>query len=75
MDWQLCLKPASVSPQDLCELNVNAVLLCDVMQKHRKNGWMVAKIRKNKGEGKQGGGRKMERETHDNTMRDYICSP
>ncbi len=26
MDWQLCLKPASVRPQDLCELNVNAAL-------------------------------------------------
>lgn len=31
------------------------------MQKHRENGWMVAR----KGEGKQGGGKKMERQTQE----------
>lgn len=35
MDWQLCLKPASARPQDLCELNLNAALavLCKSIER------------------------------------------
>lgn len=41
MDWQLCSKPVSVRPQDLCELNVNAVLVMLCKSIERMDGWMI----------------------------------
>ena len=61
MDWQLCLKPALVRPQDLCELNVNAALKMLCKSKERMDGrW---REREKKGAGKQGGGRAIESQT------------
>lgn len=62
MDWQLCLKPASVRPQDLCELNVNAALLC--ISIGRMDG--CHREREKKGEWKQGVERTMARQKKHN---------
>lgn len=64
MDWQLCLKPASIRPQDLCELNVNAALkmLCKSIE--RTDGWLRESDKK--GEGKQGVKRTMEGQKNHN---------
>jgi len=60
VDWQLCLKPALVRPQDLCELNVNAApeMLCKSIE--RADGW-----RRKDREKKRSGKKKMERQTQD----------
>lgn len=72
MDWQLCLKPALVRPQDLCELNVNAVpeMLCKSIE--RMDGWK--RDREKKGEGKQEGGGKKERQTQEKRETSFVPS-
>lgn len=72
MDWQLCLKPASLRPQHLCELNVNAALdmLCKCIE--RLDGWR--RERKTK-DNKEGGRENREADPRKkNTIRDLICS-
>lgn len=69
MDWQLCLKPASVRPQDLCELNVNAALLCKSPE--RMDGWRREREKKGRVEKM---GRKDDGETEKTIMVDLICS-
>lgn len=49
MDWQLCLKPASVRPQDLCELNVNAALEMLCKSTERMDAWLREKEKKRGG--------------------------
>lgn len=76
VDWQLCLKPAAARPQDLCELNLNAAAAPLRKNTERMGGWMVGekkeveKSRMKTREKKED----RERQTHKNTMRDYICS-
>lgn len=64
MDWQLCLKPASVRPQDLCELNVNAALDMQCKCIERLDGWWREREKKEN----KGGGGEIKRQTPEKTQ-------